>query len=318
MRAILVDRLQHLQAVTGRRISTKARQQRLLALVLAAPGLLLVGLFVILPAVQTIVYSFYRWDGISPDWEFAGLGMYARAIDSLGFPQAIRNTFIWALAGLVIPPSVGLIAAALVEDTKLQPKSLFRFAFFVPYFFSMAVAGAIFARVYDPSYGLINRIFALVGFTNFQPQWLGDQKLALFAAISVFIWHETPFCYIVFTAAIQQIDRELYAAARVDGASALQIFWYITIPSLRTIATFVMTIMLIGGLTPFAVVFALTTPGLGGPYYATEVLPTLIFKKGLQGYNASEAAALGVILLVLVVGIAFVFVRLRERATGTE
>ena len=210
------------------------------------------------------------------------------------------------------------MTAALVENTNIRPKPLFRFAFFVPYFFSMAVAGAIFTRAYDPSYGLINKLLEMVGFAGDKLQWLGNQRLALPAVVSVFVWHEMPFCYIVFSAAIQQIDRELYDAAAVDGASGSQAFWYVTIPCLRNIMTFVMTVMLIGGLTPFAAVFVLTTPGLGGPYYATEVLPTLIFKKGLQGYNAGEAAALGVILLVVVAGVSFAFVRLRERAIQAE
>jgi len=300
------------------KLSKSARQQWWLAAVLVAPGVILIGMFVILPTLQTFQQSFYRWDGLSPDREFAGFEMYARAIDSLGFPQAVRNTFMWALIAVTIPPTLGLVSAALVEDSAIRPKALFRFAFFVPYFFSMAVAGAIFARVYDPSYGMLNRMLQEIGLGHIQPQWLGDQRLALLAAIVVFLWHETPFCYIVFTAAIQQIDRELYDAARVDGADGLQIFRNITVPSLSNIATFVMTVMLIGGLTPFAVVFALTTPGLGGPYYATEVLPTMIFKKGMQGYNAGEAAALGVILLLVVVLIAAVFVQVRERTSHSE
>ena len=81
--------------------------------------------------------------------------------------------------------------------------------------------------------------------------------------MGVFVWHETAFCYIVFTAAIQQIDRYLYDAAKVDGASEIQVFRYITIPSVRNVVTFVMTIMLIVGLTPFAVVFPADGPQSG-------------------------------------------------------
>lgn len=299
-------------------LSTAARQQMLLGYGLALPGMLVIILFVVYPTLQTIIQSFYRWDGIGPNREFAGFSMYVRAITSLGFPQAVRNTLIWALCAVLIPPAIGLLAAAVIEDSNLRPKPLFRFAFFVPYFFSMAVAGAIFARVYDPSYGMLNQLLRFVGLGEFQPQWLGDQRLALLAAVVVFLWHETPFCYIVFTAAIQQINRDLYDAAKVDGASGIQIFRYVTVPALNTIITFVGTVMLIGGLTPFAVVFALTTPGLGGPYYATEVLPTLIFKKGLQGYNAGESAALGVLLLLVVVGVATIFIWIREKFAQSD
>ena len=291
------------------------RQQAGFALALVLPGLALIALFVIVPALQTVRYSFYRWDGYSPDMAFVGLRMYQQAVDALGFPEAVRNSLFWGVVALVVPTGVGLAAAALVEDSRLRPKGLFRFGFFLPYFFSMAVAGAIFARVYDPSYGMINRLLQIVG-VDAAPQWLGDRSLAIWAAIGVFVWHETAFCFIVFAAAIQQLDRELYAAARIDGANALQVFRDVTVPGLRQIATFVMTIMLIGGLTPFAVVFALTTPGLGGPYYATEVLPTLIFKAGLQGTNIGQAAALGVMLLVVVLSITLAFSWVRDRVGG--
>ena len=302
-----------------RSASAKTREQWLLAAVLVAPALILMSVFIFNPALQTIETSFYKWDGISPDkGEMVGLKTFDRATDNYPFSQAIKNTLLWGLVGLFVPTTIGLVAAALVEDTNLRPKPLFRFAFFVPYFFSMAVAAALFTRVYDPSYGMINQVLHALGFTDLKPQWLGDGKIAIYAAMGVFVWHETAFCYIVFTAAIQQIDQSLYDSAKVDGASEVQVFRYITIPSVRNVTTFVMTIMLIVGLTPFAVVFPLTTPGLGGPYYATEILPTLIFKKARQGYNASEAAALGVILLILVIGIVSAFLWFRERTAPKD
>lgn len=297
---------------TRDRISTwQARQQRQLAFVMLAPALLLIAVVILYPAIQTIQTSFYKWDGISSDKEFVGLDSYRLAMMGLGFDRAISNSIKWALVAMFIPPVIGLVAAALIEDSGIRYKGFFRFLFFVPYFFSMAVAGAIFTRVYDPSYGMLNRILDGLGF-NAQYQWLGDQRLALWAAIAVFVWHETAFCFIIFTAAIQQIDRELYAAARIDGASPVRIFRDITIPTLSSLTTFVMSIMLIGGLTPFAIVFALTTPSLGGPYYATEIFPTLIFKKGMQGTNAGQASALGVMLLLLVVASTLVFLLLRR------
>ncbi len=302
-----------------RSASAKTREQWLLAAVLVAPALILMSVFIFNPALQTIETSFYKWDGISPDkGEIVGFKTFDRATDNYPFSQAIKNTLLWGLVGLFVPTTIGLVAAALVEDTNLRPKPLFRFAFFVPYFFSMAVAAALFTRVYDPSYGMINQVLHALGFTDLKPQWLGDGKIAIYAAMGVFVWHETAFCYIVFTAAIQQIDQSLYDSAKVDGASEVQVFRYITIPSVRNVTTFVMTIMLIVGLTPFAVVFPLTTPGLGGPYYATEILPTLIFKKARQGYNASEAAALGVILLILVIGIVSAFLWFRERTAPKD
>jgi len=295
------------------RTSVKARQQRILGVLLALPALALIGLFVLYPMAQTIRYSFYDWDGFSPDMTFAGLRMYSQSLTTLGFPQALEHSALWGLVGLLIPPTLGLVTAALVENSRIQPKALFRFAFFLPYFFSMAVASAIFARVYDPSNGLIDRFLAVTGIHTSAIQWLGSQSLALPASMVVFIWHETPFCFIIFMAAIQQIDRDLSDSARIDGASAVAVFRYITVPGVRNIASFVMLVMLIGGIAPFATLYGLGSQGLGGPYYATEVLPSIIFKIGMQGSSVGIASAMSVIMLGVVVFVTASFYGLRSR-----
>ena len=116
-----------------RSASAKTREQWLLAAVLVAPALILMGVFIFNPALQTIETSFYKWDGISPDkGDIVGLKMFVRATDNYPFSQAIKNTLLWGLVGLFVPTTIGLVAAALVEDTNLRPKPLFRFAFSCP------------------------------------------------------------------------------------------------------------------------------------------------------------------------------------------
>jgi len=296
-----------------RRTPAKVRQQRVLGLLLVLPALALLGLFVLYPMAQTVRYSFYDWDGFAPVMPYAGLRMYSQAIASLGFPQAVTHSAEWGLVGLVIPPSLGLITAALIENSRIRAKALFRFAFFLPYFFSMAVAGAIFARVYDPSNGLIDRFLAVTGINTTGFQWLGSMSLALPAVMVVFIWHETPFCFIIFSAAIQQIERELVDAARIDGASGIEVFRYVTMPGVRNVATFVMLIMLIGGIGPFATLYGLEGSNLGSPYYATEVLPTIIYRNGMQGSEVGMASAMSVMLLVIVGLVTLVFFGIRTR-----
>jgi ABC-type sugar transport system permease subunit len=291
------------------------RQQAGFALCARVAGLALIALFVIAPALQTVRYSFYRWDGYSPDMAFVGLRMYQQAVDALGFPEAVRNSLIWGDVALVVPTGGRPRGRGARRGQQAAPE------------------GALPLRLLPPLlllHGGRRRDLR----PRLRPELRDDQPVdpdrrrRRGAAVAggplprdlgghrVFVWHETAFCFIVFAAAIQQLDRELYAAARIDGANALQVFRDVTVPGLRQIATFVMTIMLIGGLTPFAVVFALTTPGLGGPYYATEVLPTLIFKAGLQGTNIGQSAALGVMLLVVVLSITLAFSWVRDRVGG--
>ena len=167
---------------------------------------------------------------------------------------------------------------------------------------------------------MINQVIHALGFTDVKPQWLGDGRIRhLRGHGCICSGTETAFCYIVFTATIQQIDRSLYDAAKVDGASEVQVFRFITIPSVRDVATLRhdnhadCRLDALRGCLP-----ADHAPAWAGPYYATEILPTLIFKKARQGYNASEAAALGVILLILVIGIVSAFLWFRERTAPKD
>ena len=287
---------------SGRRLGTQSglrHRQSGLAAALILPPLILLAFFVLRPAFATLYESFFHWDGMSPQRSFVGLNEYLQALKTPELRRALLNSAIWGAVGMAIPTAIGLITAAMVEDSQVPFKPLFRLGFFLPYFFSIAVAAALFTRVYDPTYGLLNSLLRSVGLPG-DTQWLGDTRYALAAAIVLYIWHETAFCFIIYSAAIRQIDREQYDAARVDGASAIQVFRYVTVPAVRPVTTVVAALMLIGGLTPFAIVFALTNPGLGGPYYATEVLPTLIYKAGVQGYNAGQAAAMSVLLVFVV------------------
>jgi len=284
---------------------------RFLPYLLVLPAAVLTGVFILVPLAQTIWISF-TLGAYTDQQHFAGLTVYQEALQETGLPFAIRNALVWGASAMVLAPALGLVSAALVEDGPARPKALFRFVFFSPYLFSLAVAGAIFTRVYDPSYGFIASLLKLIGFGDLKLQWLGDPHLALTAALVVFLWHEVPFCFLVFSAAIRQIDRNLYDAANVDGAWGLQTFVHITVPSLRTVTTMVVMIMLLVGLIPFAVVYALTFPALGAPSYATEIIPTMIFKLGLLGTNYEEAAALSVLLLVAIVGITLGLNKVRE------
>ena len=296
-------------------ISTKNKDTYYFALFLIVPGILLFSIFVLLPVIETLFISFTNWNGYSKNINYVGFDTYFKVIDTYPFSQALRNSIIFGIFGLIVPPTIGLIAASIVEDSNVKYKAIYRFLFFVPYFFSMGVAAAVFCRAYDPTYGVINNVIQSLGFPDFKPQWLGNHILALPSAMVVLLWHETAICFIVYSAAIQQIDKEIYNAAKVDGANTVQLFWNITIPSLRKITLFIRTIMMIVGFTPYAVIYPLTTPGLGGPYYATEVLPTLIFKKARIGSSAGEAAVVGVIMVLLVLFSVYLLRYISERFT---
>ncbi|MCU1439681.1 MAG: lacF [Rhodoglobus sp.] len=265
-------------------------------LLLVLPATVLTIIVIVVPLLSTVFVSFSgpRGDQIT----FPDLGAFVFAFQTPGLWQAVANGLVWAVIAVAVAPTVALVSAALVEDGPVPGKALLRFLFFCPYLLSLAVAGVIFSKFYDPSYGLVNQLLGAVGLPS-NTQWLGDPSLALGAAIVVFLWHETPFCFLVLSAAIRQVDRELYEAARLDGAGGVRIFFSVTIPVVRGILGVLAGVMFITGMIAFPVIFALTAPAVGAPSHATEILPTLIFSQGIQGGNTPTAAALSVILLAL-------------------
>jgi raffinose/stachyose/melibiose transport system permease protein len=284
------------------RSDTRAKGRRrsipsgLLGLLLVLPATILTMVVMVVPLAVTLLASFNgpRADRI----QFPSLGAFVFALQTPGLEQAVVNGLTWAVIAVVVAPTVALVSAGLVEDGPVPGKAFIRFLFFCPYILSLAVAGVIFGRFYDPTYGLFNLSLRAVGLPS-NTQWLGDPQLALGAAVVVFLWHETPFCFLVFSSAVRQLDRELYEAARLDGAGGLRIFVSITTPQLRRIWAVLAGVMFITGMVAFPVIFALTAPAVGAPSHSTEILPTLIYTQGIQGGNAPTAAALSVLLLAL-------------------
>jgi ABC-type sugar transport system permease subunit len=268
----------------------------LLGLLLVLPAAALTIVVIIIPLLSTVFVSFSGARG--DEIQFPSLGAFMYAFLTPGIWQAVGNGLLWAVVAVVVAPTVAIVSAALVEDGPVPGKAFIRFLFFCPYLLSLAVAGVIFGKFYDPSYGLFNQVLGALGLPA-HTQWLGNPSLALGAAIVVFLWHETPFCFLVLSAAIRQQDRELYEAARLDGAGGVRVFLSITIPGVRGIWAVIAGVMFITGMIAFPVIFALTAPSVGAPSHATEILPTLIYSQGVQGGNAPTAAALSVILLVL-------------------
>jgi ABC-type sugar transport system permease subunit len=281
-------------------------------LLLVAPAAVLTVIVIIIPLLNTIFVSLSgpRNDEI----QFPSIGAFTYAFLTPGIWQAIGNGLIWAVIAVAVAPTVAIVSAALVEDGPVPGKAFIRFLFFSPYLLSLAVAGVIFGKFYDPTFGLFNQVLGALGLPA-HTQWLGNPSLALGAAIVVFLWHETPFCFLVLSAAIRQQDRELYEAARLDGAGGVRVFLSVTVPGVRGIWAVLAGVMFITGMIAFPVIFALTAPSVGAPSHATEILPTLIYSQGVQGGNAPTAAALSVLLLALFAVLLGIGALIRRRFT---
>ncbi|MBN8592761.1 MAG: sugar ABC transporter permease [Anaerolineae bacterium] len=272
------------------------------------PAILIYALFLLIPIGETILLSFFEWDGLNQPI-FIGLANYERLFTDRYFWLSLGHTLTWMVLGVLLTVGMAMMLAVLVEDGKVRGRQFFRYIFFIPHIMSIAVAARIWTALYEPSYGLINSVLNLLGLESQARIWLGDPQVALPAIIVAWAWHLFGFLFVLYVAGLQGLNRELYDAAHVDGANGLQVFWHVTLPSLNRVHTMVLSLAIIASLNPFGVVRTMTG---GGPFYATEVLPSLLYEQGLVQNRLGYASTTGVILAIMTFVITLVFIRLRE------
>ncbi|MCR8636845.1 carbohydrate ABC transporter permease [Paenibacillus radicis (ex Xue et al. 2023)] len=259
------------------------------------PIFLFLGVFIYYSLFDTFITSLYKWNGISKDKTFIGLDNYVQLFTDPIFYQAIRNTFVYMVLTIVVQMLLGLFIALLLK-TNVKLKALYKIVFFLPVVLSHSVVSYVFRHIYDANDGSLNRALEAIGFDALALSWLADPDIALYSIIVINIWAWTGFSFVMYYAALTLIDKELYEAAKIDGASPFRTIVSITFPLLRSTHFSLIILGVIGSLKQFDYVF-LTTGG--GPGRSTELLSTYIYKKAILEYNAGYSSAMAVILLVL-------------------
>jgi raffinose/stachyose/melibiose transport system permease protein len=286
------------QAVPLRAVrSEKGAAARAHALMLA-PALLLCGVFIFVPAVLTVIGSFYSFGLTSQNWEFEGVGNYLRALSDPIFWTALQNNLIIVVGSIILQVGLGTVLAAILDRGLPSGSTFFRTIIFAPMVVSAVAVALIWLIILDPNIGTLNALVTALGMTPPQQGWLGDPDIAIWMVLVVAAWQYTGFMMVLILAGLQGVPREMYEAAALDGARGLRAFWFITLPSIRNILIVAVLITTIGGFKVFDLIFVLTQ---GGPANATQVLGTYIY---LQAFNLTEmgyANAIAVVLLAIAV-----------------
>lgn len=181
----------------------------------------------------------------------------------------------------------------------------------MPVMLSPVVVGIIWGWVYNPIYGMLNKMLASVGLGGLSRGWLGDPKLALYMVLITAIWSYFGFCLVVLIAGMQNVDTELYDAANMDGANAFQQFFHVTIPQLGSVLTMITAYTLIGGLNVFDIVYVMTG---GGPANSTELIATYTYKQSFQLNAVGYGASLSMVMTLLSLVASALFMKFRARA----
>jgi multiple sugar transport system permease protein len=247
--------------------------------------------------------------GIFP---FVGLANYQRIFDDRLFLLALKNTLIFTAFSVTVE-IVLAIAIALLIDQKLWTSRITKFLILVPYAVPPIASGLIWSFIYSFEYGFLNRILFTTGLSNSAVAWAGDPTTALFAVSVPYIWRTLPFAILLLHAALQGINQELYEAASVDGAGALQRFWHITLPLLRPIIVVILVLRTSFAFAVFDEVLAITQ---GGPGDATWVAAWYSYKKGFSPpFDIGVGAASAYVLAIIIGLIAIAYVGLIYRRT---
>jgi ABC-type sugar transport system permease subunit len=261
----------------------------------------------------TGLISTWNWDGIDPNPEEVGGRNYARIFADPIFWGAIGHTVVFFLVTFVVQTALGLIFAVLLHS-KVRLGVVYKVIIFIPVVLAPAITAPVFRRMFAPD-GQFNWVLAHIGLGSLQQPWIGQESTALPVIMAITIWQWTGLTFVLYFAAMGQIDQSVLEAARMDGAGNLRTIVSIIWPGVRGTTLAMAILSAIGALKTFDVPYLVT---VGGPNYATEFLGTYIYRKTITQSHVGYGAALSIILLVLALVMAIILqVRGRERE-GTD
>ncbi len=272
----------------------------------AAPGLVLLLVFLVLPFALAFVFSFTDQRLIGNDdlgTRFVGARNYLRLFDDESFWAALRNNFFFVV--IVAPLQSALaLALALLVNQKLAGTRIFRTIYFMPVATTMAVVAVIWSLLYSPDAGVINRLVGVLSFGAIGPQdWLRDPALVLPAVMALSIWQGVGFQMLVFLAGLQSIPGDLFEAATLDGASAWKQFRHITLPLLKNTTIFVLVTTTIYAFQLFTQVQIIAASGASAPVDSFRTMVMLMVHEGFRNGKIGYASAISVVFFVIVLAI---------------
>jgi multiple sugar transport system permease protein len=273
---------------------TYKRQKVVTAVLFLTVPIVLLLVFTYLPAINMVLYSFTKWDGLGPIDKYVGLQNY---IDVFTKPEyfSVFSVSLFYFIGSIVQLILALYFATLVSF-KLRFKNLFKGILYFPSLINGVAIAFTFLYFFQPDGGLDTVLKSLAGNSAIMPQWLGDRRLINVSLAAVSVWRYMGFNFVLFVGAIQSIPSEIYEASEMDGAGRWQQFFYIILPGIRPILTLSAILAVRGALSVFEIPYVMTS-GMNGS--STFVIQTVNMAFKLNKFGL--ASAMAVVLLVLIV-----------------
>jgi ABC-type sugar transport system permease subunit len=283
----------------GRRMRKNA-----IAYVFLAPAFILMAIFLVYPVVQSLILSFYEWNGIAPR-EYVGLENFERLIEDDVLYLAIRNNVIFSVFTTFGTVGLGFLLALAIER-RVKGWRVFKVAYFLPVMVSGTVVGLLWEKLLDPTFGAVNIFLGWLGVQN-PPAWLGDPVFAMVALIIVTIWQYAGFPMIIFLAAIENIPQDIHDAATIDGVNTWQRALRIILPLVSNVTVTIILLQLIFSFKVFDIVWTMTQ---GGPGEATNVLAVYLYRTAFRFTEFGYGAAISVVMFLIIFLMSMVYLRI--------
>ncbi|HVH69204.1 MAG TPA: sugar ABC transporter permease [Gemmatimonadales bacterium] len=290
--------------VWGHRAAPRRRRETIAAWMFLAPSTLHLVAFSVVPFLVVPYFSVYRWSPTEPLHPFVGLTNYAQVLEDPAFWSALGHTALYACS-VPLSLAVALPVALLLGR---EPRNWVVSGLLLPYVVSVVAVALVWQQLYHPGVGVIDRVLARAGLVA--PNWLGNPRIALAAAVIVAVWMQLGYQVTLFRAGLRSIPAAYLEAALVDGAGAWQRFRRITLPLLRPVALFAFVTGLVSAFQVFTLIVVLTG---GGPRQATDVIAYHIYRTAWERLQFGEASAQALLLFALLFVVTWAQLKLLDR-----
>lgn len=289
---------------------TRDQRDNRTAWIMLAPALLFLAVMIAYPLGKVIHDAFSQVNLIKPNVSgFAGLDNFKTILNDEHFWNDAKNTVIWTVCSVAGEYIVGMLAAVLLNQ-KFKGRAIFRTFVFIPWLVPIIVAGMTWDWMLNTDFGIVNYLLTHLHIVQAPINFLGDARFAMATVIFVNIWRSFPYYTISFLAAMQSIPGDLSEAAAIDGAGMFTRFFRITLPQLKSVSLVIVFIHVIWTAINFDFIWVMTE---GGPNYATETLPIMIYRYSMKKFNVGAASALSTMMFTVMTILFVFYYRKREK-----
>ena len=269
------------------------------------PALIFYVLFLLRPVLESGYIALYEWDGItSSTW--VGLGNFTDVLTDPLIGEALVHSLVFIVFYAVLPMALALLAIGVIARVRIRGLAFYRAALFIPYILSTVVVAIAWQWIFDID-GPLNSVLRAIGLGDIARAWLGDFQTALPSVGIIGTWIMFGLAFVLLLSGLQNVPRELFEAARIDGSGPVREFFAVTLPSLRGEIQVALVLMVTAALRNFDIVWNTTT---GGPGNSTTVPSYFIYREAFVSHHVGRAAAISIILTLIILAIVGLVMRL--------